>query len=155
METLLSGLQELHDQGVTEVMLFLCTTTCWHLPQLILELAEDHRKVFPGNEFTIVPAFITNHLQNLADFYKGQKVMTMIICFLTNSGRHIRKTDNHIVKLTDLVAIRLTERTVIMLRNDKTGCQIIRYSEGKYRPFNPVSGRQSTLPHGCRSEQNA
>jgi ferrochelatase len=49
----LSGLQELHDQGVTEVMLSLCTR---NMPSTttILELAEDHRKkYFPEMKFTM------------------------------------------------------------------------------------------------------
>jgi ferrochelatase len=42
--SLLSGLQELHDQGVTEVMLSLCTQHAMASTTTILELAEDHRK---------------------------------------------------------------------------------------------------------------
>jgi ferrochelatase len=41
----LSGLQELHDQGVTEVMLFpLYPQHAMASTTTILELAEDHRK---------------------------------------------------------------------------------------------------------------
>jgi ferrochelatase len=75
METLLlSGLQELHDQGVTEVMLFpLYPQHAMASTTTILELAEDHRKkYFPEMKFTIVPAFIINQtIQNLADSIKG------------------------------------------------------------------------------------
>jgi protoheme ferro-lyase len=48
----LSGLQELHDQGVTEVMLFpLYPQHAMASTTTILELAEDHRKkVFSRNE---------------------------------------------------------------------------------------------------------
>jgi ferrochelatase len=43
--SLLSGLQELHDQGVTEVMLFpLYPQHAMASTTTILELAEDHRK---------------------------------------------------------------------------------------------------------------
>jgi ferrochelatase len=44
----LSGLQELHDQGVTEVMLFpLYPQHAMASTTTILELAEDHQKYFP------------------------------------------------------------------------------------------------------------
>jgi ferrochelatase len=57
----LSGLQELHDQGVTEVMLFpLYPQHAMASTTTILELAEDHRKSIPEMKFTIVPAFIIN-----------------------------------------------------------------------------------------------
>jgi ferrochelatase len=42
--SLLSGLQELHDQGVTEVMLFPLYQHAMASTTTILELAEDHRK---------------------------------------------------------------------------------------------------------------
>jgi ferrochelatase len=63
-----SGLQELHDKGVTEVMLFLCIQHAMASTTTILELAEEHRqKYFPGNEIHIVPAFYNkpDYLQTL------------------------------------------------------------------------------------------
>jgi ferrochelatase len=61
----------------------------------ILELAEEHRKVFPGNEFTI--PFITNHLQNLADdsikAQKGYDYDHLLFSYHGIPERHIRKTD--------------------------------------------------------------
>jgi protoheme ferro-lyase len=73
METLsLSGLQELHDQGVTEVMLFpLYPQHAMASTTTILELAEDHQKYFPEMKFTIVPAFIINQtIYKTCRFYK-------------------------------------------------------------------------------------
>jgi ferrochelatase len=70
METLLVRVTRItRDAAVTEVMLFpLYPATCVAASTTtILELAEEHRKVFPEMKFTIVPAFYNkpDYLQNL------------------------------------------------------------------------------------------
>jgi ferrochelatase len=99
--SLLSGLQELHDQGVTEVMLFpLYPQHAMASTTTILELAEDHRKkYFPEMKFTIVPAFYNkpDYLQNLADSIKGHleeyDYDHLLFSYHGVPERHIRKTD--------------------------------------------------------------
>jgi ferrochelatase len=99
--SLLSGLQELHDKGVTEVMLFpLYPQHAMASTTTILELAEEHRqKYFPGMKFTIVPAFYNkpDYLQNLADSIKGHlegyDYDHLLFSYHGIPERHIRKTD--------------------------------------------------------------
>ncbi|TDE04441.1 ferrochelatase [Flavobacterium sandaracinum] len=99
--SLLSGLQELHDKGVTEVLLFpLYPQHAMASTTTILELAEEHRKkYFPEMKFTIVPAFYNkpDYLQNLADSIKGHlegyDYDHLLFSYHGIPERHIRKTD--------------------------------------------------------------
>jgi protoporphyrin/coproporphyrin ferrochelatase len=69
--SLLSGLQELHDQGITEVLLFpLYPQHAMASTTTILVLAEELRKKhFPEMKITSVPAFYNkaDYIKNLAD----------------------------------------------------------------------------------------
>jgi protoporphyrin/coproporphyrin ferrochelatase len=99
--SLLTGLQELHDKGVTEVLLFpLYPQHAMASTTTILELAEEHRKkYFPEMKFTIVPAFYNkpDYLQNLADSIKshleGYDYDHLLFSYHGIPERHIRKTD--------------------------------------------------------------
>jgi ferrochelatase len=99
--TILKGLQELHDKGVTEVMLFALypqhamasTVTIW-------ELAEDLRKKhFPEMKFTIVPAFYNkpDYIKALSNSIKKQldtfQYDHLLFSYHGIPERHIRKTD--------------------------------------------------------------
>lgn len=99
--SLLSGLQELSDKGVTEVLLFpLYPQHAMASTETILVLAEEHRKkYFPNMKFTIVPAFynkpdyirdlsesIRRHLQNFEYDH-------LLFSYHGIPERHIRKTD--------------------------------------------------------------
>jgi len=81
--SILKGLQELADKGVTEVMLFpLYPQHAMASTTTILVLAEELRqKHFPQMTFTIVPAFYNkkDYIQNLADSIK--KHLNTIICY--------------------------------------------------------------------------
>jgi protoheme ferro-lyase len=78
-------------------------------------------KIFPRMKFTIVPAFYNkpDYLQNLADSIKGHLGIWLRSSLFSYHGipeRHIRKqiSQNHIVKLTDLVATRLTSSRILL-----------------------------------------
>jgi hypothetical protein len=114
METhLFVRVQELHDQGVTEVMLFpLYPQHAMASTTTILELAEDQKKYFPEMKFTIVPAFIINQT-----IYKTLLILKEDLegydddhlCFLTTEFQSVTSAKqtlrNHIVKLMDLAVI--------------------------------------------------
>lgn len=99
--SLLSGLQELHDKGVNEVLLFpLYPQHAMASTTTILVLAEELRKKhFPEMKFTIVPAFYnkTDYLKNLADSIKmhleGFDYDHLLFSYHGIPERHIRKTD--------------------------------------------------------------
>jgi ferrochelatase len=63
----------------------------------ILELEKITVKVFSRMKFTIVPAFIINYLQNLADSIKGHlegyDYDHLLFSYHGVPERHIRKTD--------------------------------------------------------------
>jgi hypothetical protein len=109
----LSGLQELHDQGVTEVMLFpLYPQHAMASTTTILELAEDHRKKFSRNEIYDSSCLYNkpDYLQNLADSIKGHlEGYDDHFCFLTTEFQSVtfakQTLQNHIVKLMDLAVI--------------------------------------------------
>jgi len=99
--SMLSGLQELADKGVTEVMLFpLYPQHAMASTTTILVLAEELRKKhFPQMTFTIVPAFYNkkDYIQNLADSIKkhleGFEFDHLLFSYHGIPERHIRKTD--------------------------------------------------------------
>ena len=99
--SLLSGLQELHDKGVNEVMLFpLYPQHAMASTTTILELAEKLRKKhFPEMKFTIVPAFYNkpDYIKNLADSIKSHlqnfEYDHLLFSYHGIPKRHIRKTD--------------------------------------------------------------
>lgn len=99
--SMLSGLQELADKGVTEVMLFpLYPQHAMASTTTILVLAEELRKKhFPQMTFTIVPAFYNkqDYIQNLADSIKkhleGFEYDHLLFSYHGIPERHIRKTD--------------------------------------------------------------
>lgn len=99
--SILSGLQELADQGVTEVMLFpLYPQHAMASTTTILVLAEELRqKHFPQMKFTIVPAFYNkkDYIQNLADsiqkHLEGFEYDHLLFSYHGIPERHIRKTD--------------------------------------------------------------
>ena len=99
--SILSGLQELHDKGVTEVLLFpLYPQHAMASTVTILVLAEELRKKhFPNMTFSDVPAFYNkpDYIQNLADSIK-KKLDTfeydhLLFSYHGIPERHIRKTD--------------------------------------------------------------
>lgn len=99
--SMLAGLQELADKGVTEVMLFpLYPQHAMASTTTILVLAEELRKKhFPQMTFTIVPAFYNkkDYIQNLADSIKkhleGFEYDHLLFSYHGIPERHIRKTD--------------------------------------------------------------
>ncbi|UUC46165.1 ferrochelatase [Flavobacterium cerinum] len=99
--SILSGLQELADQGVTEVMLFpLYPQHAMASTTTILVLAEELRqKHFPQMKFTTVPAFYNkkDYIQNLADsiqkHLQGFEYDHLLFSYHGIPERHIRKTD--------------------------------------------------------------
>nr|WP_294933595.1 ferrochelatase [uncultured Flavobacterium sp.] len=99
--SVLSGLQELADKGVTEVMLFpLYPQHAMASTTTILVLAEELRKKhFPQMKFTIVPAFFNkrDYIQNLADSIKkhldGFEYDHLLFSYHGIPERHLRKTD--------------------------------------------------------------
>jgi ferrochelatase len=99
--TILKGLQELHDKGVNEVMLFpLYPQHAMASTTTILVLAEELRqKHFPEMKFTIVPAFYnkTDYIKVLAESIKKQvegfDYDHLLFSYHGIPKRHIRKTD--------------------------------------------------------------
>jgi protoporphyrin/coproporphyrin ferrochelatase len=99
--TILKGLQELKDKGVTEVMLFpLYPQHAMASTTTILVLAEELRsKHFPEMKFTNVPAFYNkpDYIKVLADSIKkhleGFDYDHLLFSYHGIPKRHIRKTD--------------------------------------------------------------
>lgn len=99
--SILQGLQELHDQGVDEVLLFpLYPQHAMASTVTILVLAEELRKKhFPNMKFSDVPAFYNkpDYIQNLADSMKRHldtfEYDHLLFSYHGIPERHIRKTD--------------------------------------------------------------
>jgi len=99
--SILSGLQELHDKGVDEVLLFpLYPQHAMASTVTILVLAEELRKKhFPNMKFSDVPAFYNkpDYIQNLADSIKKHlgnfEYDHLLFSYHGIPERHIRKTD--------------------------------------------------------------
>ena len=99
--TILKGLQELHDKGVNEVMLFpLYPQHAMASTTTIIVLAEELRaKYFPEMKFTVVPAFYNKpgYIQALANSIKkhldGFEYDHLLFSYHGIPKRHIRKTD--------------------------------------------------------------
>ena len=99
--TILKGLQELHDKGVNEVMLFpLYPQHAMASTTTILVLAEELRaKHFPEMKFNIVPAFYNkpDYIKVLAESIKkhleGFDYDHLLFSYHGIPKRHIRKTD--------------------------------------------------------------
>ena len=99
--SILSGLQELHDKGVTEVLLFpLYPQHAMASTVTILVLAEELRKKhFPNMVFTDVPAFYNkpDYIRALANSIKTQldnfDYDHLLFSYHGIPERHIRKTD--------------------------------------------------------------
>jgi ferrochelatase len=99
--SILKGLQELHDKGVNEVMLFpLYPQHAMASTTTILVLAEELRaKHFPEMKFTIVPAFYNkpDYIKVLAESIKkhleGFDYDHLLFSYHGIPKRHIRKTD--------------------------------------------------------------
>ena len=99
--TILKGLQELHDKGVTEVMLFpLYPQHAMASTTTILVLAEELRaKHFPNMKFTTVPAFYNKpgYIEALSNSIKkhleGFDYDHLLFSYHGIPKRHIRKTD--------------------------------------------------------------
>lgn len=95
------GLQELHDKGVDEVLLFpLYPQYAMASTLTILVKAEEIRKKkFPNMKFTDVPAFYNkpDYIKNLADSIKNNLVGFdydhLLFSYHGIPERHIRKTD--------------------------------------------------------------
>ncbi|MES2411496.1 MAG: ferrochelatase [Bacteroidota bacterium] len=99
--TILKGLQELKEKGVTEVMLLpLYPQHAMASTVTILELAEDLRKkYFPEMKFTVVPAFynkpdyikaLANSMKKYLDTFEYDH---LLFSYHGIPERHIRKTD--------------------------------------------------------------
>jgi protoporphyrin/coproporphyrin ferrochelatase len=99
--TIMKGLQELKDKGVTEVMLFpLYPQHAMASTTTILVLAEELRaKHFPEMKFTTVPAFYNkpDYIKVLAESIKkhleGFEYDHLLFSYHGIPKRHIRKTD--------------------------------------------------------------
>ena len=99
--TILKGLQELHNKGVTEVMLFpLYPQHAMASTTTILVLAEELRvKHFPNMKFTNVPAFYnkSGYIKALSNSIKnhleGFEYDHLLFSYHGIPKRHIRKTD--------------------------------------------------------------
>ncbi|WP_291103541.1 MULTISPECIES: ferrochelatase [unclassified Flavobacterium] len=99
--SILSGLQELADQGVTEVLLFpLYPHHAMSSTTTVIELAEELRKkYFPEMKFTLVPAFYNkpDYIKALANSIKkhleGYDYDHLLFSYHGLPERHIRKTD--------------------------------------------------------------
>lgn len=99
--SILSGLQELHDKGVNEVLIFpLYPHHAMSSTVTVLEKAEEVRKKhFPQMKFTSVPAFYNkpDYIQNLADVMKKHldafEYDHLLFSYHGLPERHIRKTD--------------------------------------------------------------
>jgi protoporphyrin/coproporphyrin ferrochelatase len=99
--TIMKGLQELHDKGVNEVLLFpLYPQHAMASTTTILVLAEELRaKHFPQMKFTTVPAFYNkeSYIKALANSMKkhltGFEYDHLLFSYHGIPKRHIRKTD--------------------------------------------------------------
>ena len=99
--SILKGLQELHDKGVNDVMLFpLYPQHAMASTTTILVLAEELRKKhFPEMKFTIVPAFYNkpDYIKALANSIKKHldtfDYDHLLFSYHGIPKRHIRKTD--------------------------------------------------------------
>jgi len=99
--SILSGLQELHDQGVDDVLLFpLYPQHAMASTVTILVLAEELRKKhFPNMKLSDVPAFYNkpDYIRNLSDSIKNQlssfEYDHLLFSYHGIPERHIRKTD--------------------------------------------------------------
>ena len=99
--TIMKGLQELHEKGVNEVLLFpLYPQHAMASTTTILVLAEELRaKHFPEMKFTIVPAFYNkpDYIETLANSIKkhleGFSYDHLLFSYHGVPKRHIRKTD--------------------------------------------------------------
>ncbi|WP_037318517.1 ferrochelatase [Salegentibacter sp. Hel_I_6] len=96
-----AGLQELHDKGVDEVLLFpLYPQFAMATTETILVLAEELRKeFFPKMQFTTVPPFY-NHsdyirvlAESIAEKLKGKDFQHLLFSYHGVPERHIRKSD--------------------------------------------------------------
>ncbi|WP_372917715.1 ferrochelatase [Salegentibacter sp.] len=99
--SIMSGLQELHDKGVNEVLLFpLYPQFAMATTETILVLAEELRqKHFPEMQFTTVPPFY-NHpdyirvlSESISDSLKGKDFQHLLFSYHGVPERHIRKSD--------------------------------------------------------------
>ena len=99
--SILSGLKELQEKGVTEILLFpLYPQHAMASTTTILVLAEELRKKqFPEMKFTIVPAFYNkpDYIQDLSNSIKkhleGFDYDHLLFSYHGIPERHIRKTD--------------------------------------------------------------
>ncbi|WP_306351399.1 ferrochelatase [Flavobacterium sp. '19STA2R22 D10 B1'] len=99
--SILSGLQELADKGVTEVLLFpLYPQHAMASTETILVLAEEIRKKqFPQMKFTIVPAFYNkpDYIKDLSNSIKKAlenfEYDHLLFSYHGIPERHVRKTD--------------------------------------------------------------
>lgn len=98
---ILSGLRELHEQGVDEVLIFpLYPQFAMATTETILVLAEELRKKhFPEMEFTTVPPFY-NHpdyirvlANSISEKMKGVEFEHLLFSYHGVPERHIRKSD--------------------------------------------------------------
>ena len=99
--SIMQGLQELHDQGVDEVLLFpLYPQFAMATTETILVLAEELRKEhFPNMSFTTVPPFY-NHQDyirtlgnSIAETLKDVEYEHLLFSYHGVPERHIRKSD--------------------------------------------------------------
>ena len=99
--SILQGLQELHDQGVDEVLVFpLYPQFAMATTETILVLAEELRqKHFPQMQFTSVPAFY-NHPDyirvlgnSIQESLQGVEFEHLLFSYHGVPERHIRKSD--------------------------------------------------------------
>ncbi|MGM0933572.1 MAG: ferrochelatase [Bacteroidota bacterium] len=99
--SIMEGLQELHDKGVDEVLLFpLYPQFAMATTETILVLAEELRqKHFPQMQFTTVPPFY-NHpdyirvlAESISDSLKGKDFQHLLFSYHGVPERHIRKSD--------------------------------------------------------------
>ena len=95
------GLQELHEQGVDEVLIFpLYPQFAMATTETILVLAEElRRKYFPDMQFTSVPAFY-NHPDyirvlgnSIQESLQGKEIEHLLFSYHGVPERHIRKSD--------------------------------------------------------------
>lgn len=99
--SLMAGLQELHDKGVTEVLLFpLYPHHAMSSTVTVLDKAEEVRKKhFPNMRFSSVPAFYNkpDYIKNLSDSIQkslnGFDYDHLLFSYHGLPERHIRKTD--------------------------------------------------------------
>ncbi len=96
-----SGLQELHDKGVDEVLIFpLYPQFAMATTETILVLAEELRKEhYPEMQFTSIPAFY-NHpdyirvlSESIAENLKGVEFQHLLFSYHGVPERHIKKSD--------------------------------------------------------------